>query len=698
MKWTTNWLALVVLFLSTLLAGCGAGNGGGPGSYTITLRVDRAALPLNIGGSGPNIGGPYTATLYVSALDDQGRPIPGGEDIFSCSITSGLDSGALYYLDGDPDHERTIDVNGVEVTVPIAFRSITLGSNSGSNSFHVTASDTVGAIVVRCSVFDPTINANRSVDATIQVGGPASGKASQVLIDEVSMFFPGYIFVQESGGTTQVQMQAQIVDEAGQPVPNPAAGVNNLQVRIVPNAASLADDDATLRAVNAAGQAVAGSTLQLRSINGRAQFTVVSGKNPGAILIEAVADRSDNNVGNGMAEPIVNFSSVPVVVSAPTSATPVTITTASLPAATGNVPYGALLEATGGTPPYTWSLIGGALPSGITLATGGVLSGTPGGDPGGTYNIVVQVRDSFGTTVQRALSVNYTAPPVAPTPSPTPVPTAPSITTATLSNATQGQFYANVLVASGGTTPYTWSLSAGSVPGLTLSASTGIIQGTPTTAGTYPLVVTVTGGGLSASRALTLTVSTPSGGGSGSSGPPTLAPSTLSVSECTTDIPFIVSGGTPPFSTFSTDSVNVPTTTPVAVGNFYVFTVSTSADTTATSYTVSVLDALSQAATATISVPINTHAACPNNPKLTLSPTFATLNVGNSQQVSIQGAAPAFVVSSSDTAVATVGAVSGPDASNAYTFSVNAVAVGTVIVRVQAGDGQNAFIPIYVVP
>src|SRR5262249_13333255 len=57
---------------------------------------------------------------------------------------------------------------------------------------------------------------------------------------------------------------------------------------------------------------------------------------------------------------------------------PLTITTATLPAATAGVAYTATLAATGGTPPYAWSIASGGLPAGLTLAAAtGAIAGTP---------------------------------------------------------------------------------------------------------------------------------------------------------------------------------------------------------------------------------------------------------------------------------------------------------------------------------
>ena len=56
---------------------------------------------------------------------------------------------------------------------------------------------------------------------------------------------------------------------------------------------------------------------------------------------------------------------------------PLVITTNALPDGTVGTPYSTALGATGGTPPYSWSLVGGSLPGGLSLATNGTISGTP---------------------------------------------------------------------------------------------------------------------------------------------------------------------------------------------------------------------------------------------------------------------------------------------------------------------------------
>ena len=69
----------------------------------------------------------------------------------------------------------------------------------------------------------------------------------------------------------------------------------------------------------------------------------------------------------------------------------------------------------------------------------------------------------------------------------------PTITTNSLPNGTVGTTYNQTLHASGGTAPYTWAITVGSLPaGLSLNTSTGVISGTPTTAQTSSFTVRVT--------------------------------------------------------------------------------------------------------------------------------------------------------------------------------------------------------------
>jgi len=88
------------------------------------------------------------------------------------------------------------------------------------------------------------------------------------------------------------------------------------------------------------------------------------------------------------------------------------------------------------------------------------------------------------------------------------IPVAPAITTTTLPGGTVGTAYNQTLAATG-TSPITWSISAGALPtGLTLNTATGAITGTPTAAGTANFTVKAANGVTpDATKALSIVIS-----------------------------------------------------------------------------------------------------------------------------------------------------------------------------------------------
>lgn len=69
-----------------------------------------------------------------------------------------------------------------------------------------------------------------------------------------------------------------------------------------------------------------------------------------------------------------------------------TTTSTALPAATGGMAYTQTITTSGGIAPYSYSVVGGALPPGLTLASGGVISGTP--SAAGTFDVRIGATDS----------------------------------------------------------------------------------------------------------------------------------------------------------------------------------------------------------------------------------------------------------------------------------------------------------------
>ncbi len=183
----------------------------------------------------------------------------------------------------------------------------------------------------------------------------------------------------------------------------------------------------------------------------------------------------------------------------------VTITDNSLPNGNVGADYTAFISSSGGIgSPDNFSIVSGSLPSGLTMAQNfGVQSTLISGRPTQveTKTFTVKVQDQSGSTT-KVLSITID-PPV------------PLVITlpegATCQPGTVGSSYLQNLFASGGKTPYNWSISAGQLPpGLSLvSASNGNrITGTPTTAGTFIFTLTVRDqGGQQTSRQVSITIS-----------------------------------------------------------------------------------------------------------------------------------------------------------------------------------------------
>lgn len=140
-----------------------------------------------------------------------------------------------------------------------------------------------------------------------------------------------------------------------------------------------------------------------------------------------------------------------------------------LPPGEIGVSYSQTITASNGTPPYTYAIVSGALPSGLSLDASGNITGTP--DTAGVYTFTIRATDSLDCTgiIQYTIEVCSLI----------------TVNPPALPGGYLGVPYSQTITSTGGVSPYSYSITMGALPpGLNL-ASNGVLSGTPTTLGDY---------------------------------------------------------------------------------------------------------------------------------------------------------------------------------------------------------------------
>ncbi len=277
-----------------------------------------------------------------------------------------------------------------------------------------------------------------------------------------------------------------------------------------------------------------------------------------------------------------------------------------------------------------------------------------------------------------------------------------------------------ITLASGGSATYT--VGGGRAPYTATSGNTSVV--TTTLSGTALTINGMTSSSIpvgftgflepspiavvdSAGKSVTINVTVLPIGQTGI--PPSLFPQSINAGDCTTNIPFVFTGGTSPFTVLTSDNFGVPVGPALPFGSNSYFTASIRNPTPPNGMfpykaTLTVLDGQSRTATAFITID-STH-ACPANALLKTEPASANARVTEKLTFQITGGLPPYTVTSTNSPGFPENIATAAMNSNGTSFDVTANSTGgnpskltgPALITVKSEDKQQANIVFVVFP
>ena len=669
---------------------------GGTAPYTWALSSGTLPAGIFLVPSNGNITGTPTASgtfTFAATVTDSGSPAqsksvsasiviaPSTLTIATGSVASGVTgssySQTLQASGGTPNYTWSIASGTLPGGLTLASSGLISGTLTLSGTFNVTFAVTDSGSPAQSKSAAYVFNVSPSSQLTITSSALASGTKNSAYSQSLQAaggtppynwsisggILPAGIVLTPSTGLLSGTPTAPGTSSFTATVADSSSPAQNKSIAasIVIAPVPLAISSASL----ASGTQGAAYSQSLQATGGTPVYTwsVTSGALPAGVTLSPSGVLSGTPTAFGTfpfavtvadaGSPAQTRSLSTSIVIAPTA---LAITTTSLAAGTKSTYYSQNLQVTGGTPAYAWSITAGGLPAGLGLTSSGLLSGAP--SVSGNFTFTATVTDNSSPAMTRSVSLSLTV-----------APSTLTFTSSPLPAATNGTAYSQSLQANGGTTPYTWSITSGSLPaGVTLNPSTGVLSGTPTASGGFTFAATVTDSGSpvqTKSVSLTLTVAptalsiTTSSLSAGTGG--TAYSQTLQATGGTTGYTWSITAGSLPIGLTLTPSTGVIAGTPTASGT--------------SNFTVMVTDSSSPALTKTAALSIAVSAA-------PLTITNSTLGSGTSgtaytQLLTATGGTPAYTWNYSGnlpaglTLAATTGVISGtPTTTGTFSFTV----------------------------
>ena len=467
---------------------------------TVTISTNQVLAPTANAGTNQTVAFNATVQLNGSGTDPQNLPLT-----FSWSLTTKPAGSAA-----------TLSSATIANPTFVADKTGTYIAQLIVNNGFVSSQPSTVTISTTCNQ-QPTANAgpnqNVTIGATVTLDGSGSTDAchdaltyswtfntrpngSNASLTGANTVSP--TFVADVGGTYVAQLIVNNGFLASNPSTVSVTAVAQTVISLTPNPLTVVSNSTgTLTVTLSAPAGGSGQVVNLSSSNTGAatvpaSVTVAATQTTASVTVTPAATGSTTITAS--ATGLTSGTATVNVVA------PLKITTQALANGTVNVAYNATVAASGGTGALTWSATG--LPAGLNInSSTGAITGTPT-TAGTSNNVVVTVTDSGTPTPQTATATFSIT-----------ISSGLTITTASLPNGVVNAAYPSTTVAaSGGTGALNWSIS-GQPTGLSINATTGVISGTPTTAGTSSnVVVTVTDSGTpqqTATKTFSITIATP---------------------------------------------------------------------------------------------------------------------------------------------------------------------------------------------
>ncbi len=264
----------------------------------LSIEPVTTTLPANVFNLSPRqaIGTVYMTEAAISFRDPLGNfinPLTTGETSTVGVAINPVLVAAFSTLD-DPETTDDGDPLTEENEIFILLGQGPVDMVAGKGTIFIWA-DQPGVATITVTAFDQFTNMEISTQVDILVdSGPIDQPTS------IALAGSGANYINGSGGPQSQVVQAFVDSAPNVPVPNPN-GFNNVMVDITTDAANSGEK---VTGVNAQGLPVEGQTISVDTINGVASFQLLSGNSPNTVIMTVTTDRADNNVDNGLQDPI----------------------------------------------------------------------------------------------------------------------------------------------------------------------------------------------------------------------------------------------------------------------------------------------------------------------------------------------------------------------------------------------------------